>query len=194
MKILIDPKLSVLIQDLTDAQCAELLRCIFCYPDRDCDLGIWKYMKQQIAEDAKKYKEKCDRIAEIRNKRENAFGLSLKSGMKSEMISGVIEDVEEIKNKKEKEINRSERGISSEPVENYVEKPFEIQIDDNFSFERISEMRPAFKTFLEMFPLSVVIKAEESLKKKRNGQWVQMINIVQWIEKENSFYTKNQGV
>ncbi len=194
MKILIDPKLSVLIQDLTDAQCAELLRCIFCYPDRDCDLGIWKYMKQQIAEDAKKYKEKCDRIAEIRNKRENAFGLSLKSGMKSEMISGVIEDVEEIKNKKEKEIKRSERGISSEPVENYVEKPFEIQIDDNFSFERISEMRPAFKTFLEMFPLSVVIKAEESLKKKRNGQWVQMINIVQWIEKENSFYTKNQGV
>ena len=194
MKILIDPKLSVLIQDLTDAQCAELLRCIFCYPDRDCDLGIWKYMKQQIAEDAKKYKEKCDRIAEIRNKRENAFGLSLKSGMKSEMISGVIEDVEEIINKKENEIKRSERGISSEPVENYVEKPFEIQIDDNFSFERISEMRPAFKTFLEMFPLSVVIKAEESLKKKRNGQWVQMINIVQWIEKENSFYTKNQGV
>ncbi len=198
MKILIDPKLSVFIQDLTDAQCAELLRCIFCYPDRDCDLGIWKYMKQQIAEDAKKYKEKCDRIAEIRNKRENAFGLSLKSdmksGMKSEMISGVIEDVEEIKNKKEKEIKRSERGISSEPVENYVEKPFEIQIDDNFSFERISEMRPAFKTFLEMFPLSVVIKAEESLKKKRNGQWVQMINIVQWVEKENSFYTKNQGV
>lgn len=202
MKILIDPKLSVFIQDLTDAQCAELLRCIFCYPDRDCDLGIWKYMKQQIAEDAKKYKEKCDRIAEIRNKRENTFGLSLKSGMKSdmksgmksEMISGVIEDVEEIKNKKEKEIKRSERGISSEPVENYVEKPFEIQIDDNFSFERISEMRPAFKTFLEMFPLSVVIKAEESLKKKRNGQWVQMINIVQWIEKENSFYTKNQGV
>ena len=55
-------------------------------------------------------------------------------------------------------------------------------------------MRPAFKTFLEMFPLSVVIKAEESLKKKRNGQWVQMINIVQWVEKENSFYTKNQGV
>jgi len=206
MKILIDPKLSVLIQDLTDAQCAELLRCIFYYPDRDCDLGIWKYMKQQIAEDAKKYKEKCDRIAEIRNKRENTFGLSLKSdmksdmksgmksGMKSEMISGVIEDVEEIKNKKEKEIKRSERGISSEPVENYVEKPFEIQIDDNFSFERISEMRPAFKTFLEMFPLSVVIKAEESLKKKRNGQWVQMINIVQWVEKENSFYTKNQGV
>ena len=202
MKILIDPKLSVFIQDLTDAQCAELLRCIFCYPDRDCDLGIWKYMKQQIAEDAKKYKEKCDRIAEIRNKRENTFGLSLKSGMKSgmksemksEMISGVIEDVEEIKNKKEKEIKRSERGISSEPVENYVEKPFEIQIDDNFSFERISEMRPAFKTFLEMFPLSVVIKAEESLKKKRNGQWVQMINIVQWVEKENSFYTKNQGV
>ena len=202
MKILIDPKLSVFIQDLTDAQCAELLRCIFCYPDRDCDLGIWKYMKQQIAEDAKKYKEKCDRIAEIRNKRENTFGLSLKSGMKSgmksemksEMISGVIEDVEEIKNKKEKEIKRSERSIYPEPVENHVEKPFEIQIDDNFSFERISEMRPAFKTFLEMFPLSVVIKAEESLKKKRNGQWVQMINIVQWVEKENSFYTKNQGV
>lgn len=56
MKILIDPKLSVFIQDLTDAQCAELLRCIFCYPDRDCDLGIWKYMKQQIAEDAKNIK------------------------------------------------------------------------------------------------------------------------------------------
>lgn len=197
MKILIDPRLSVLIQDLTDAQCAELLRCIVCYPNRDCELGIWKYMKQQIEEDAKKYKEKCDRIAEIRTRRKNTFAELLKSDMnssvKSDKYSGVIEDEEEINNNnKNNKIKSSECSITSKPVENSVEKPFEIQIDKNFSFEKISEIRPAFKTFLAMFPISVVVKAEESLKKKREGQWVQLVQIVQWIEQENIFYTKNQ--
>ena len=62
MKILIDPALSVLIKDFSDQQCAELLRCIFEYPNRDSNLGLWQYMKKQIAQDEQKYKEKCSRL------------------------------------------------------------------------------------------------------------------------------------
>ena len=66
MKILIDPKLNVLIEQLSDKECAELLRCIFGYPKKDCKLPLWKYLKQQIDADCQKYKEKCDRMLAIR--------------------------------------------------------------------------------------------------------------------------------
>ena len=85
MKILIDPKLAVFIRDLSDKQCADLLRCIFEYPNRECDLGLWVYMKKQIEEDAKKYAEKCERMAASR---------AMKSKQKSILFSGVKEVVE----------------------------------------------------------------------------------------------------
>ena len=45
MKILLDPNIAVLIKDMSDAECAEILRCIFEYPNRDCEIGLWKYIK-----------------------------------------------------------------------------------------------------------------------------------------------------
>ena len=74
MKILIDPELSLLVEELSDAECAEILRCILQYPKRDSDIPLWRYIKTKIDRDAQKYKEKCERIAACREKR-----LALKS-------------------------------------------------------------------------------------------------------------------
>lgn len=181
MKILIDPKLAVFVKDMTDAQCAELLRCIFEYPNRDCKLGLWKYMKDQIQQDEEKYRAKCERIAISR---------TMKSEMKSRMISTVTK--EEIENKnKEKEIKRSERRNASENVENYVEKPLEFFVDDFFSFEAIAKKVSKFQGYLELFPISVVTKAEQTFKKKRKNQWANMQHILDWLEKENTFYKRS---
>ncbi len=186
MKILIDPKLAVFVKDMTDAQCAELLRCIFEYPNRDCKLGLWQYMKAQIEQDEIKYREKCERAA---------IGRAVKLGLKSRIISTVKK--EEIENKnKENEIKRSERRNASETVENDVEsdveKPREFFVDEFFSFGAIANKIPKFQKYLELFPLSVVTKAEQTFKKKRSQQWANMQHILDWLEKENVFYKRTQ--
>ena len=118
MKILIDPALSVLIKDFTDAQCAELLHCIFEYPNRDCDLGVWQFMKQQIQADEQKYLEKCKRIAKLNERRKSAKSDTIAS------TKSTVKEVEERRNENKNKINeikRSERRNASRPVENFVE-------------------------------------------------------------------------
>ena len=88
MKILLDPMLAILANDLTTEEKATLLMCILEYPNRDCDLGLWKYIKQQIDIDAQKYKEKCARAAASRQKK-SELKSSLKSELKSNLFSAV---------------------------------------------------------------------------------------------------------
>lgn len=187
MKILIDPALSVLIKDFSDSQCAELLRCIFEYPNRDSDLGLWQYMKKQIEQDEQKYKEKCSRLSVNRMNR-----TSLKSVLKSEQMSSVEEEKEENININKKIIKGSERSNAKNIVENSVEKPAEYLINENFSFEFVILHQPKFKDYLALFPASVIETAERTLKKKRKGQIVTMVQILEWIEKQHAFYKISQ--
>lgn len=197
MKILIDPALSVLIKDFTDAQCAELLRCIFEYPNRDCDLGVWQYLKSQIKADEQKYIEKCQRVAYMRQRRQE-IKTGVISDIKSEIKSNVISPVEEVEEKKNKniikinEFKRSERRNAPTGVENSVENVLEFFIDENFSFEKVIERNPKFKDYLALFPASVIENAEQSFKKKRKGQWANIKHILEWIEKQQMFYRNNQ--
>ena len=200
MKILIDPALAVFIKDFSDEQCAELLRCIFEYPNRDCDLGIWKYMKKQIQADEQKYNDKCQRVAEMRERRQHLksgmitkMKSELKSNMKSKMISPVEE--EEKENKKQNKINEfkgSERRKAPQAVENSVGNLLEFFIDESFTFENVIERNEKFKEYLALFPASVVENAEKTFKKKRKGQWANIRQILEWIEKQNIFYNTNQ--
>lgn len=191
MKILIDPALAIFIKDFTDQQCAELCRCIFEYPNRDCELGIWQYMKKQIQADEKKYNDKCERVAQIRKVRQR-----LKSGVISDLKTDTISPVEEVERKENKnkinEIKGSERRNTSEPVENSVENVLEFFIDANFSFNKVIERNKKFKDYLALFPASVVENAESTFKKKRKGQWANIKQILEWIEKQNTFYKINQ--
>ena len=183
MKILIDPNLSVFIKDLTDKQCADLLRCIFEYPERDCDLGIWQFIKRKIEEDVRKYQEKCDRMLANRKK----------STMISEQISGV--DVVVAKRTKHNK-NTMKGSVSSnaaKPVENFVEKPLEFYIDENFSFDVVTIAKKQFAEFTACYPMSVIMRAEETLKLKRKGQWLPIDQIVSWIVQENDFYNQRKG-
>lgn len=180
MKILIDPNMAILIKDLTDAECAEILKCIFEYPSRDCDIGLWKYIKVQIDRDAQKYKEKCDRAANARQK------LDLKSSIKSDLISGEKKVVSS--NEKYNEIDIEKERESSNanlPVENSVEN---FLINDFFSFQGIGKIKPAFTNYLKQFLPTVVNRAERTLKQKRTGQHLTMMQIIEWIEQERIFY------
>lgn len=200
MKILIDPSLAVFIKDFTDEQCAELLRCIFEYPNRDCNLGIWEYMKKQIQADEQKYIDKCQRVAEMRKRRQHLKSgmiTKMKSELKTNMNSQIISSVEEEEkeNKKQNKINEfkgSERRNARQPVENSVEKLLEFFIDENFTFESVVERNKKFKEYLALFPASVVESAEKTFKKKRKGQWANIKQILEWIEKQNLFYNMNQ--
>ena len=197
MKILLDPNIAVLIKDMSDAECAEILRCIFEYPNRDCEIGLWKYIKTQIDRDAQKYKEKCDRALALVEKRKET---DTKSSTKSSSISCMKSSV--IVSSKEKDIDKNidiekEKDSSNAnlPVENSVEnvdKPVEnFFISEYFSFQQLAEKIPAFKNYIQDFIPAIVIRAERTLKQKRKGQLLTMRHIVEWIEQEKTFYQQN---
>ncbi len=186
MKILIDPALAVLVKDFSDAQCAELLRCIFEYPNRDSDLGVWQYMKKQIEKDEQKYREKCIRLSINRAERSN-----LKSALKSQETSAVEEEKEKNNNNKNI-IKGRERSNAENVVENSVENRSVFPINASFSFDSVIQVQPKFKDYLAMFPASVIETAEMTLKRKRRGQLVNMAQLLDWIEKQYAFYKNNQ--
>lgn len=190
MKILLDPNIAVLIKDMSDSECAEILRCIFEYPNRDCEIGVWKYIKTQIDRDAQKYKDKCNRVAQARETH------IMKSDMKSNMISGVKKSSKENNNEKdidiEKDIDSSNAFL---PVENSVEnlnKQVEkFLITEYFSFQSMAKIIPAFAIYAESFIPAVLNRAERTIKQKRQGQRLTMRQIADWIEQENNFYQQN---
>ena len=49
-----------------------------------------------------------------------------------------------------------------------------------------------FKEYLDMFPASVIETAQRTLKKKRKGQWINMAQLLDWIEKQHAFYKSSQ--
>ena len=194
MKILLDPNIAVLIKDMSDAECAEILRCIFEYPNRDCKIGLWKYIKTQIDRDAQKYKEKCDRATHARETQ--ALKSDLKLGVKSDLISGVKKSSIEKDNdkyidiEKEKESSIAARNVenSVKAVENHVEN---FLINEYFSLQNIAEVIPDFAICIKPLLPAIVNRAERTLKQKRQGQRLTMKQILEWIEQERVFYQEN---
>lgn len=190
MKILIDPMLAVLARDLPSEDKAELLMCILEYPTRDCELGLWKYMRKQIDIDAQKYREKCERIAMSRQKKSD-----LKSPLKSEMESDLFSRVskEESKDNIYKENSNSNVGVESNAgvlVDNTVDAFF---ISVEFSFDKVCRKIPKFSVYLDTYSPSVVERAQRTLIKKRQGQRLTLSEILEWIQQESVFYKQNHG-
>jgi len=194
MKILLDPNIAVLIKDMSDAECAEILRCIFEYPNRDCKIGLWKYIKTQIDRDAQKYKEKCDRATHARETQ--ALKSDLKLGVKSDLISVVKKSSIEKYNDKDIDIEKDkESSMSILGVENSVENPNNsvenFLIDESFSFQSLCKAVPAFKNYFALYLPTIINRAERTLKQKRNGQFLTRKQIFDWVEQERSFYQQN---
>ena len=194
MKILLDPNIAILIKDMSDAECAEILKCIFEYPNRDCEIGLWKYVKTQIDRDARKYKDKCDRAAHARDTQ--TLKLDLKSELKSDLKLGVKKSSIEKDNDKDIDIEKEKDSSNANlPVENSVEnvdKPVEnFFISEYFNFQQLAEKIPAFKNYIQDFIPAIVTRAERTLKQKRKGQLLTMKHIVEWIEQEKTFYQEN---
>lgn len=199
MKILLDPNIAVLIKDMSDAECAEILRCIFEYPNRDCEIGLWKYIKTQIDRDAQKYKEKCDRaLALVEKRKETDTKSSTKSSSISCMKSSVIvsskeKDIDKnIDIEKEKDSSIAARNIenSVKLVENHVEN---FLINEYFSLQSIAQVFPDFAICIKPLLPAIVTRAERTLKQKRQGQRLTMKQILEWVEQERVFYQQSHN-
>jgi hypothetical protein len=191
MKILIDPNLAVLARDLSDKEKAELLMCILEYPERESDLGLWKYMKKQIDLDAQKYREKCDRIAISRQKKSE-----LKSTLKSEMESDLFLGVKEVVVSKDniiKEKDNCKVSVSSNGAGN-VENPVDnFLISGDFSIELLCKRNPRLAAYLNLYLPAVLEGSQKTLIEKCLGQWLTLSQLLEWIEQESLFYKQNHG-
>ena len=199
MKILLDPNIAVLIKDMSDAECAEILRCIFEYPNRDCEIGLWKYIKTQIDRDAQKYKEKCDRaLALVEKRKETDTKSSTKSSSISCMKSSVIvsskeKDIDKnIDIEKEKDSSIAARHVenSVKLVENHVEN---FLINEYFSLQSIAQVFPDFAICIKPLLPAIVTRAERTLKQKRQGQRLTMKQILELVEQERVFYQQSHN-
>ena len=193
MKILLDPNIAVLIKDMSDAECAEILRCIFEYPNRDCEIGLWKYIKTQIDRDAQKYKEKCDRaLALVEKRKETDTKSSTKSSSISCMKSSVIVSSKEKDIDKNKESSIAARNVenSVKLVENHVEN---FLINEYFSLQSIAQVFPDFAICIKPLLPAIVTRAERTLKQKRQGQRLTMKQILEWVEQERVFYQQSHN-
>lgn len=178
MKILIDPKLNVLIEQLSDKECAELLRCIFGYPKKDCKLPLWKYLKQQIDADCQKYKEKCDRMLAIRYQKPRKNIVEKSQAIEKENKIKIKENV--IKEKERKD-NAISNGV----------KTVEIIVEENFTFSQLEQIQPGFTKFLTCYPPTVIENAEKTMIKKHLGHKMSMKQLLEWLEQEDTFYNQN---
>jgi hypothetical protein len=188
MKILIDPMLAILARDLSTEDKAELLMCILEYPNRDCALGLWEYIKQQIDQDAKKYREKCDRIAASRQAR-GSMKSTLISDMNSDLFSSVKEEVSKdniIKSNVIVKERVSSNALAA--VENLVEN---FTITENFSINTICKANLKLQAELAIYLPAILERAEKTLIKKRFGQRLSSGQIVEWVEQERKFYEEN---
>ncbi len=183
MKILLDPALAILANDLSTEEKAELLMCILEYPNRNCDLGLWRYIKKQIDEDAQKYKEKCERIA-INRLARRGLKSDMKSTMASDLFSTVNKDVVnkiQIKDNCNVDVVDNANGIVENGVENFF-------IGENFTFQDVSNIKHAFATYLTCYRPPVVERAEKTIRQKRFGQYLTMKQILDWLEQENIYF------
>lgn len=191
MKILIDPTLAILARDLSTEDKAELLMCILEYPNRDCALGLWKYMRQQIDVDARKYKEKCERMAEVGKKRWGNPKSDSVSDTNSDLFSAVKKEeskeniIKENCNCKES-VSSNAAGIVEKPVDNFL-------ISSEFSLDGLCWQVPKLSEYLAIYLPAVVERAGRTLVKKRLGQRLALAEILDWIHQESVFYKQNHG-
>jgi hypothetical protein len=183
MKILIDPTLAVLAKDLSTEDKAELLMCILEYPARDCELGLWKYMRQQIDLDAQKYREKCDRAAAIRQRKSE-----LKSDPNLDLFSSVKEEDKENINKENVSVKERESSNALTGVENPVDN---FRVSENFSFYEIGRQNPKFAKYLALYLPAVVERANKTIIQKWMGKQITMSQILNWLDIENGYYKQN---
>ena len=190
MKILIDPTWVTLIESLPDNDKAEIFMCILDYPNRTHDSSVWRYIKQQLDTMESKYQAKCDRM------RQNGMMRWAEKNTKSDaiVIASESSSKETIKQNKNNIAIASESSNAAKIVENPVETAVErFAIDDSFSFSRLGTMKPAFTKYMSLYPPPVVLRAEQTLIRKRYGQQLNMQQIVDWVDHENQFYIQKQG-
>ena len=53
-------------------------------------------------------------------------------------------------------------------------------------------MMPKLELFINTYPQVVVEKAQKTLIKKRNGQWLSVGQVLEWLEQEFTFYKENK--
>lgn len=180
MRILIDPAWRALVEPLPDKDKADLFMCILDYPNRNQDSGVWRYIKQELDEMAEKYRAKCERM------QQNGLMRWANKHTKSDVIeeSGKVNIINKHNN-----VKVSESSSAAEPVEKPVDN---FLISEKFSIDGLCALMPKLEKFLQVYPQSVIDRAQKTLIKKRSGQWLSLGQVLDWIEQENIFYQQNQ--
>ena len=208
MKRLMNPKWILLVQNLTAEERSEVFMAILEYPDRACQIPVWPFIKSELDEDEKKYRAKCDRLAENRMARWQSEQTSSDINMNStdfrqsasdiRMISGA----KAIEHSKEQFQNNKTKHSNSKTVDALIAKvagnfspnrPVKYLINSEFSIAKVLEQNPGTYEFLKKIPTYKIMAAEESLINKCYGEEKTLKQIIGWTMNEGNFKDTNRA-
>lgn len=191
MKRLLDPKLSLLVASLSAEDCKELFLAILEYPDRECSVPIWPFVKVLLDEDEVKYKDKCRRLAENRMKSRvsntNQDDITMISDATAKQESKV-----QIQDNTIEQSNTMRRMAADNLIKNFSNafSPYRMckfTIDKEFSLAEIIKRNPSLAQEFSKFSSEHLAAAQESLKRKCFGERKTITQLLGWINQEGKF-------
>jgi hypothetical protein len=172
------------------------------YPECDCDLIVWKFMKKEIDRNTQKYEAQAKRMLTNRQKQyqsdqtdqpvcqtESNITQTQKSSGQSGDEPGQYKEMEgelnKTKIKERKENAQKILGRLAQSMNPNAPKTYEI--NDEFSFDALYDDDDAIKDLYIFFPAAKINRAERSLRNKKCGERFTLQQLKSWIEREGNY-------
>lgn len=192
MRVLVDTELAGMFSVLSVDDKAEIAMCMFNYPDRDCDLPMWQYIKKQIERDQTAYQNRCRGLSDARRNR---------WAKQSEQIENQSDDFAAAPSdamcNNNPNINHNDNGNNKARADALIhgfagsfnpnaDKKYDISHD--FSFIELLRREPHLAQILSDYPEIVLIRAGRALADKCAGKRLTFAAIMKWVEEQNKHH------
>lgn len=190
MRVLLETDWKDILSVLSDAEKLQIFNCLLGYPDADCEIGIWKYLKKQIERDRSAYQNRCRGLSDARKNRwaKQSEQIENASDNLTATQSDAVTNSETISNPKpngSNDVGALIRNFAGNFNPNN-ERKYEIHHD--FSFAELMRRDPGLAEILSSYPETVLIKAERALIEKCPGKRLPFASIMKWVDEQNKHY------
>lgn len=195
MRILLDPDWKGIFNDLSPEKQLVLFWCILDYPNRDCDIGAWDFIKKQIDRDHSSYQNRCRGAGVARQSKLNNSQSELikkqSSLIAGESAHGVAGDQSaNINNNNNPNFNSNnmvEKLIKNLSDGFNINNEPKYEINHDFSFHELVKRNPALAQILSCYTDDVLIKAQRAIVAKCLGKKMPLTAIMTWVNNQHEY-------
>ncbi|MDR0967331.1 MAG: hypothetical protein LBL75_00660 [Rickettsiales bacterium] len=183
MRVLLETDLIDIIAPLSDAEKLQIFDCLLHYPDKDCDVGAWRFMRKQIDRDQAAYQNRKKGLSVARANR---------WAKQSEQIGSQSDDLTPaiaVSNSNSINNNNGSNNVSAlikKLANNFSpDKDKKYEIAHDFSFAELLRRDASLAQILSMYSEPVLLKTERALREKCMGKQFTFAAIIKWVEEQS---------